>query len=232
MEDFQLDIIIHRARCSDDKLALPRFTLVGATTRTGLLTSPLRDRFGVVVRLNFYAQEELQTIVSRSAQLLQIGIDEAGTAEIARRSRGTPRIANRLLKRVRDYAQVRADGFITQVVAAQSLHLLEVDDFGLDKMDRQLLLTIIDKFSGGTVGLEPLPPRSTKSARLSRTSTNLFYCMVTSNVPRAVGLPPPWRTVICSASRRSRSNPDYCRDTGPRAVIALVIPIAQSSRRM
>jgi Holliday junction DNA helicase RuvB len=157
MEDFQLDIIIGQGPSARTiKLALPRFTLVGATTRAGLLTSPLRDRFGVVIRLDFYSQEELQTIVSRSAQLLQIGIDEAGTAEIARRSRGTPRIANRLLKRVRDYAQVRADGFITQTVAAQSLHLLEVDDFGLDKMDRQLLLTIIDKFSGGPVGLETL----------------------------------------------------------------------------
>ena len=157
MEDFQLDIIIGQGPSARTiKLALPRFTLVGATTRAGLLTSPLRDRFGVVIRLDFYAQTELQTIVGRSAQLLQIGIDEAGTAEIARRSRGTPRIANRLLKRVRDYAQVRADGFITQAVAAQSLHLLEVDDSGLDKMDRQLLLTIIDKFSGGPVGLETL----------------------------------------------------------------------------
>jgi holliday junction DNA helicase RuvB len=157
MEDFQLDIIIGQGPSARTiKLALPRFTLVGATTRAGLLTSPLRDRFGVVIRLDFYTQEELQTIVSRSAQLLQIGIDEAGTAEVARRSRGTPRIANRLLKRVRDYAQVRADGFITQAVAAQALRLLEVDDFGLDKMDRQLLLTIIDKFSGGPVGLETL----------------------------------------------------------------------------
>ena len=157
MEDFQLDIIIGQGPSARTiKLALPRFTLVGATTRAGLLTSPLRDRFGVVIRLDFYSQGELQTIVSRSAQLLQIGIDEAGTAEIARRSRGTPRIANRFLKRVRDYAQVRADGFITQTVAAQSLHLLEVDAFGLDKMDRQLLLTIIDKFSGGPVGLETL----------------------------------------------------------------------------
>ena len=157
MEDFQLDIIIGQGPSARTiKLALRRFTLVGATTRAGLLTSPLRDRFGVVVRLDFYAQEELQTIVSRSAQLLQIGIDEAGTAEIARRSRGTPRIANRLLKRVRDYAQVRGGGDGGQAVAAQSLLLLEVDDFGLDKMDRQLLLTIIDKFSGGPVGLETL----------------------------------------------------------------------------
>ncbi len=157
MEDFQLDIIIGQGPSARTiKLAVPHFTLVGATTRAGLLTSPLRDRFGVIVRLDFYTQAELQTIIQRSAHLLQIGIDEAGTAEIARRSRGTPRIANRLLKRVRDYAQVRADGFITQDVAAQALRLLDVDDFGLDKMDRQLLLTIIDKFGGGPVGLETL----------------------------------------------------------------------------
>lgn len=157
MEDFQLDIIIGQGPSARTiKLAVPHFTLVGATTRAGLLTSPLRDRFGVIVRLDFYTQAELQTIIQRSAHLLQIGIDEAGTAEIARRSRGTPRIANRLLKRVRDYAQVRADGFITQDVAAQALRLLDVDDLGLDKMDRQLLLTIIDKFGGGPVGLETL----------------------------------------------------------------------------
>ncbi len=157
MEDFQLDIIIGQGPSARTiKLSLPRFTLVGATTRAGLLTSPLRDRFGVIVRLDFYTQEELQVIVQRSAQLLRIGIDEAGTAEIARRSRGTPRIANRLLKRVRDYAQVRADGFITCTVAAQALHLLDVDASGLDKMDRQLLLTIIDKFGGGPVGLDTL----------------------------------------------------------------------------
>lgn len=157
MEDFQLDIIIGQGPSARTiKLALPHFTLVGATTRAGLLTSPLRDRFGVIVRLDFYTQEELQVIVQRSAQLLHIGIDPTGTAEIARRSRGTPRIANRLLKRVRDYAQVRADGFITCDVASQALRLLDVDDSGLDKMDRQLLLTIIDKFGGGPVGLETL----------------------------------------------------------------------------
>jgi Holliday junction DNA helicase RuvB len=138
------------------KLELPPFTLVGATTRTGLLTSPLRDRFGVVVRLDFYTEEELQIIVSRSAQLLRVRIDQGGTAEIASRARGTPRIANRLLRRVRDYAQVRADGLITREVASQALQLLEVDMLGLDKMDRQLLLTIIDKFGGGPVGLETL----------------------------------------------------------------------------
>ena len=226
MEDFQLDIIIGQGPSARTiKLALPRFTLVGATTRAGLLTSPLRDRFGVVIRLDFYAQEELQTIVSRSAQLLQIGIDEAGTAEIARRSRGTPRIANRLLKRVRDYAQVRADGFITQVVAAQSLHLLEVDDFGLDKMDRQLLLTIIDKFSGGPVGLETLAASINEERETIEDVYEPFLLQsgYLKRTPRG-RTATPWRTVICSASRRSRSNPDYCRGTGPRAVIALVIP--------
>ncbi|HEY7495731.1 MAG TPA: Holliday junction branch migration DNA helicase RuvB [Candidatus Tectomicrobia bacterium] len=157
MEDFELDLVIGQGPSARTlKLALPHFTLVGATTRTGLLTSPLRDRFGVVIRLDFYAQEELQVIVNRSAQFLRVNIDPDGTAEIARRSRGTPRIANRLLRRVRDYAQVRANGRITRDVACQALQLLEVDVLGLDKMDRQLLLTIIDKFGGGPVGLETL----------------------------------------------------------------------------
>jgi Holliday junction DNA helicase RuvB len=157
MEDFQLDIIIGQGPSARTiKLDLPRFTLVGATTRAGLLTSPLRDRFGVIQRLEFYSEEELQIIVARSARLLRIEIEPGGTTEIARRSRGTPRIANRLLKRVRDYAQVRADGIITQEVACLALELLEVDAFGLDKMDRHLLLTIIDKFGGGPVGLETL----------------------------------------------------------------------------
>ena len=157
MEDFQLDIVIGQGPSARTlKLELPPFTLVGATTRTGLLTSPLRDRFGVVIRLDFYTQEELQVIVGRSAQVLRVGIDEGGTAEIARRSRGTPRIANRFLRRVRDYAQVRADGKITQEVAGQALQLLDVDTFGLDKMDRQLLATIVDTFGGGPVGLDTL----------------------------------------------------------------------------
>ena len=157
MEDFQLDIIIGQGPSARTiKLSLPRFTLVGATTRAGLLTSPLRDRFGVVMRLDFYSQDELQEILRRSAHLLRVGIDQEGTVEIARRSRGTPRIANRLLKRVRDFAQVRANGFITSEVAAQALTLLDVDDLGLDKMDRQLLVAIIDKFGGGPVGLETL----------------------------------------------------------------------------
>ncbi len=157
MEDFQLDIIIGQGPSARTiKLELPRFTLVGATTRTGLLTSPLRNRFGVVQRLDFYSEEELRIIVGRSARLLGVGVDQEGMAEIARRSRGTPRIANRLLRRVRDYAQVRADGFITREVASQALQLLEVDALGLDKMDCLLLLTIIDKFGGGPVGLDTL----------------------------------------------------------------------------
>jgi Holliday junction DNA helicase RuvB len=157
MEDFQLDIIIGQGPSARTiKLDLPRFTLIGATTRTGLLTSPLRDRFGMLLRLEFYTEEELQIIVARSARLLRVGIEPEGVVEVARRSRGTPRIANRLLRRVRDYAQVRADGVITQEVACQALQLLEVDNLGLDKMDRQLLLTIIDKFGGGPVGLETL----------------------------------------------------------------------------
>ncbi len=157
MEDFQLDIIIGQGPSARTiKLDLPRFTLVGATTRAGLLTSPLRDRFGVIIHLDYYTESELQTIVERSANLLRVSIETDGAAEVARRSRGTPRIANRLLKRVRDYAQVRADGVITQAVAGEALKLLEVDAVGLDKMDRQLLLTIIDKFGGGPVGLETL----------------------------------------------------------------------------
>lgn len=157
MEDFQLDIVIGQGPSARTlKLELPSFTLVGATTRTGLLTSPLRDRFGVVIRLDFYTPEELQVIVGRSAQLLRVPIDEGGTAEIALRSRGTPRIANRFLRRVRDYAQVRADGVITREVACQALQLLDVDTLGLDKMDRQLLSIIIDAFGGGPVGLDTL----------------------------------------------------------------------------
>lgn len=157
MEDFQLDIVIGQGPSARTlKLELPRFTLIGATTRAGLLTSPLRDRFGVVARLDFYTQADLEIIVGRSAQVLRVDIDQEGMAEIARRARGTPRIGNRLLRRVRDYAQVRADGVITREVASQALQLLEVDTQGLDKMDRQLLSTIIDKFAGGPVGLETL----------------------------------------------------------------------------
>jgi Holliday junction DNA helicase RuvB len=157
MEDFQLDIIIGQGPGARSiKLDLPNFTLVGATTRTGLLTSPLRDRFGVIDRLAFYSPDELRTIVQRSADLLRTKIDADAASEIARRSRGTPRIVNRLLRRMRDFAQVKGDGDITMELVESSMKLLEVDERGFDHMDRRLLLTIIDKFEGGPVGLETL----------------------------------------------------------------------------
>ncbi len=157
MEDFQLDIIIGQGPGARSiKLDLTHFTLVGATTRTGLLTSPLRDRFGVIDRLNFYEPEELRKIIQRSADLLHTSIDPEAAAEIGRRSRGTPRIANRLLRRVRDFAQVQGNGAITPGLIATAMKKLEVDEKGFDQMDRKLLLTIIDKFGGGPVGLETL----------------------------------------------------------------------------
>lgn len=157
MEDFQLDIIIGQGPSAKSiKLELPPFTLVGATTRAGLLTSPLRDRFGVVARLDFYNEQELSTIVSRSSQILDIPITTEGSQELAQRSRGTPRIANRLLKRARDFAQVKADGLLDARVARLALELLEVDSRGLDAMDRKILRTIIDKFAGGPVGVETI----------------------------------------------------------------------------
>jgi len=157
MEDFQLDIIIGQGPGARSiKLDLPRFTLVGATTRTGLLTSPLRDRFGVIDRLNFYSTDELRTIVQRSASLLETKIEPNAAAEISRRSRGTPRIANRLLRRVRDFAQVQSDGMITLDLVVSAMKRLEVDEQGFDEMDRRLLLLIIDKFEGGPVGIETL----------------------------------------------------------------------------
>jgi Holliday junction DNA helicase RuvB len=157
MEDFQLDIIIGQGPSARTvKLDLPKFTLVGATTRAGLLSSPLRDRFGVISRLEFYTEGELSTIITRSARILGIMIDPDGSNELAGRSRGTPRIANRLLRRSRDFAQVRADGVITLKVVQNALKLLEIDEIGLDQMDRMILLTIIDKFSGGPVGLDTL----------------------------------------------------------------------------
>lgn len=157
MEDFQLDIIIGQGPSARSiKIDLPKFTLVGATTRAGLLTSPFRDRFGVISRLEFYNPDELCVIVTRSARILNIEIEPEGAMEIARRSRGTPRIANRLLRRVRDYAQVRAGGVITKTVADEALKMLEVDNQGFDGMDRKILLTIINKFGGGPVGVETL----------------------------------------------------------------------------
>ncbi len=155
MEDYKLDVLIGKGPTARTlRLNLPRFSLIGATTRIALLTSPLRDRFGVVQRLDFYDQPAMIAIVRRSAHILGVEIDELGTLVIAQRSRGTPRVANRLLKRVRDYAQVRADGVITASVADAALEMLEVDEFGLDSSDRRVLLTIIEKFDGGPVGLD------------------------------------------------------------------------------
>ncbi len=157
MEDFQLDLIIGQGPSARTiKIEIPHFTLVGATTRAGLLSPPLRDRFGVVLRVDFYQDDELCAIVNRSARLMVIKIDQQGALEIARRSRGTPRIANRLLRRVRDYAEVRADGSISRQIADKALRLLEVDHQGLDRMDREILAAIIDKFKGGPVGLDTL----------------------------------------------------------------------------
>lgn len=157
MEDFQLDLIIGQGPGARSiKMDLPRFTLVGATTRTGLLTPPLRDRFGVVLRLEFYSPEELVTIVQRSGRILGMEIDDSGALELGRRSRGTPRIANRLLRRVRDFAEVGGHAVIDRKVADDALIMLGVDQFGLDDMDRRIMLTIIDKFDGGPIGLETL----------------------------------------------------------------------------
>ena len=157
MEDFAIDIVIGKeAGARSIRLDLPRFTLVGATTRAGLLTAPLRDRFGVVQRLEFYTTDELKEIVMRSSMVLGVEIDESGAVEIARRSRGTPRLANRLLKRVRDFAQVKYNGVIDKKVADYALDILDVDKLGLDNNDRMILLTIIEKFGGGPVGLNTL----------------------------------------------------------------------------
>lgn len=157
MEDYQLDLVIGQGpTIRTVKLDLPRFTLVGATTRAGALTSPLRDRFGLVYRLEFYSPSQLEAIVTRSAEVLGVGIDQEGAAEISRRARGTPRIVNRLIKRLRDYAQVKADGHITKRVAQEGLAWIGIDEAGFDEMDRKILLTIIDKFNGGPVGVEAL----------------------------------------------------------------------------
>lgn len=154
MEDYQLDLLIGQgAGARSIKLEIPKFTLIGATTRAGLITAPLRGRFGIVFHLDFYPHEDLEIICKRSAEILGVEIDDDGAREIARRSRGTPRIVNRLLRRVRDYAQVDYDGRITQAVASHALNRMEVDTYGLDEMDRKLLLTIIEKFGGGPVGL-------------------------------------------------------------------------------
>ncbi len=157
MEDYKLDLIIGQGPSARSvKIDIPRFTLIGATTRAGLLTSPLRDRFGVISHLDFYPPSDLKTIVLRSAQLLNIDIEPKGAVEIAERSRGTPRIANRILRRVRDYAEVRADGIITKETAESALKMLEIDKKGFDKMDRKILSVIIDKYDGGPVGVDAM----------------------------------------------------------------------------
>ena len=157
MEDFAIDIMIGKGPSAKSiRLDLPRFTLVGATTRAGLLTAPLRDRFGVISHLEYYSEEELCTIIERSARVLGVIIDPAGAMELARRSRGTPRLANRFLRRVRDFALVTGDGIITEETAAEALDLLEVDTLGLDSTDRKILLTMMEKFGGGPVGLDTL----------------------------------------------------------------------------
>ena len=157
MEDYCIDIMIGKgASARSIRLDLPKFTLVGATTRAGLLTAPLRDRFGVIHRLEFYSVDELKLIIQHSARVLGVEIEEEGAVELARRSRGTPRLANRMLKRVRDFAQIKYDGIITKQVAQTALDLMEVDRMGLDHIDRNILTTIIDKFKGGPVGLDTL----------------------------------------------------------------------------
>ena len=157
MEEYAIDIMIGKgASARSIRLDLPKFTLVGATTRAGMLTAPLRDRFGVIHHLELYTEEELTTIILRSAKVLEVEIEESGAVELAKRSRGTPRLANRLLKRVRDFAQVKYDGVITEEVANYALNLLDVDTYGLDHIDRMILLTMIEKFQGGPVGLETL----------------------------------------------------------------------------
>jgi Holliday junction DNA helicase RuvB len=207
MEDFELDIIIGQGPSAKTiKLPVPHFTLVGATTRAGLLSSPLRDRFGIINHLNFYTPDELERIVKRSTQILAIGIDQGGVAEIARRSRGTPRIVNRLLRRVRDFAEVTADGIITEDLARNALEALEVDRAGLDKMDRLILETIIGKFSGGPVGVDTLAvaiseevdtitdvyePFLIQAGFMSRTPRGR---MVTVHAYNHLGLKPPQKT--------------------------------------
>ena len=204
LEDFQIDIMIGEGPAARSiKLDLPPFTLIGATTRAGLLTAPLRDRFGIVQRLEFYSALELTAIVRRAAKILGIACDAAGAGEIAKRARGTPRIANRLLRRVRDFAQVRADGVITKAVARDALALLDVDEFGLDEMDARILRTIIEMFEGGPVGLESVAaalgedsntieevyePFLVQNGLLQRTSRGR---VASAQAYRHLGYPPP-----------------------------------------
>ncbi|HSD68750.1 MAG TPA: Holliday junction branch migration DNA helicase RuvB [Woeseiaceae bacterium] len=209
MEDFQLDIMIGEGPAAKSiKLDLPPFTLVGATTRAGLLTSPLRDRFGIVQRLEFYTVEELEAIAQRSARIFNLPLESAGARQIARRARGTPRIVNRLLRRVRDFAEVQADGVVTEAVAVSAMDMLEVDPNGFDAMDRRLLQTIIDKFDGGPVGIDSLAaavseergtiedvlePYLIQQGFMMRTARGR---VATRNAYLHFGLPPPARDPI------------------------------------
>ena len=204
MEDYAIDIMIGKGQAARSiRLDLPKFTLIGATTRAGLLTAPLRDRFGIIHRLEFYTPEELQLIILHSARILEAPVDLDGAMEMARRSRGTPRLANRILKRVRDFAQVKYDGVITKDVAVTALNLMDVDPMGLDHIDRNLLLTMVNKFQGGPVGLDPLAaaigedagtiedvyePYLIKNGFLNRTPrgrmvTDLVYCHFGLEIP-------------------------------------------------
>jgi Holliday junction DNA helicase RuvB len=204
MEDYQLDIMIGEGPAARSiKIELPPFTLVGATTRAGLLTSPLRDRFGIVQRLEFYSTEDLTGIVKRACEIFSLSVDDAGAAEIARRARGTPRIANRLLRRVRDYAEVRGDGRISGAIASAALDMLEVDSCGLDGNDRRLLLTMMEKFDGGPVGLESLGAALNEDAGTLEEVVEPYLIqqgfiqrtprgrLVTNNAWRHFGLKPP-----------------------------------------
>ena len=187
MEDFAIDIMIGKeANARSVRLELPHFTLIGATTRAGLLTAPLRDRFGVIQKLEFYTPQELELIVNRSAKLLGVEIDSQGAAQIAKRSRGTPRLANRLLKRLRDFAQVKYDGVITKQVADYALDILDVDKLGLDKNDRAILLTIIEKFDGGPVGIDTLATALSEDAGTIEDvyEPYLIMCGLISRTPR------------------------------------------------
>ena len=207
MEDYAIDIMIGKgATARSIRLDLPKFTLVGATTRAGMLTAPLRDRFGVVNRLEFYTEEELMTIIKRSARVLNVEIDTKGALELAKRSRGTPRLANRLLKRVRDFAQVKYDGKITYDVASFALDLLEVDQYGLDKIDRRILKTLIVNFQGGPVGLETLAAAIGEMQALWRMFMSHIFCRMASSTGPREAVQRPHLPISISELKEIRKN--------------------------
>ena len=199
MEDFQIDIVVGKgASASSIRLTLPRFTLIGATTRTGMITGPLRDRFGLVARLDFYEVDELELIVQRTARIMKVPIDTGGAHEIARRSRGTPRIANRLLRRVRDHAEVRGDGQVTEVSARQALEVFGVDDLGLDKVDRAILAALCRQFGGGPVGLSTLAISVSEQTETIEDVYEPFLIQqgLLARTPRGrVAMPSAWRHI-------------------------------------